>query len=471
MFGRSTKSAVSRGNFVHPAGRVTTLVRRDAAGVTVVSCGPDAATDTDSTKTPRGVALHDLVGVLHRLDLPPADAATLPRLIAAQLETLIPGQADHLCWGYHRADDHQPVAVVTAARRRVEVLLNSLPDDARHELVTTPALALHQVFQDASDDARRRALAVVGVDRDRVHLLIYREGQLVTLDTMPLDDAAMQTLGPALAGAIRTQSSGDEAMPFTVIGHPEAEAELKQHLGGGCRTADECLTITGLDELSFPNLVAVGTALAAGDHHHPINLRPRDAGSESGVDSETNNRPSLGRWIAAAVLLLGGLTLLYISDLRRADALDQAVQDAGLQATDLNTLNTDLAVARHLETAGPSFLAILDELSHQTQGFMVDEIRYERAGQFTLQATGQSADQVNQLAAKLAAMRTLTSVRIRNLAADDNNQIQYTLVALPASRFFQAFAPPVPPPPPAPPAPGISSADAAASDSDRGGEP
>ena len=119
----------------------------------------------------------------------------------------------------------------------------------------------------------------------------------------------------------------------------------------------------------------------------------------------------------------------------------RALQGSGLDAAATASLQTRLNVARYLETAGPSPLAILDELSRSTEGFMIDELRYERDGSLTIRGTERSGERVNAIAASLAKMRTLESVQVRNQAAKDREQVEYTIVAEPASRFVEAFVP------------------------------
>ena len=69
-------------------------------------------------------------------------------------------------------------------------------------------------------------------------------------------------------------------------------------------------------------------------------------------------------------------------------------------------------------------------------------MRYERSSQYTVRATGLSSDQINQRAAKLAGMKTLSSVRIRSQVIKDRDRIDYTLAAVPSTRYFAPFAPP-----------------------------
>lgn len=447
-FRRPTKPAAATGTCFGPAGSATARIERAGDRVRVVSCTTSA--EEPEGGTPRGVAFAELVGVLHRLDLPPADAATTPKLIAAQLETLIPGQAEHVRWGWQRTGDGHPVLVYTAARRRLDALLEKAALAPPPAAVTAPGPALHQVFSACTATEHRDHLLVVGWDRERLHLLRYRRGQLDSLETVGLPEVSQPNETDAMQAASLARQQLDESQPqdgdkprcFVLLTHDEPSSEalsgFERALGCPARRADGLLRVDGLEQTTLPNVIAIGAALAAADPGDAIDLSDNQRSDHAGA----GDHPSRGRWIAAAALMLAALVLLYVSDTRKADRLEQAVEDAGVEARDLSSLNTDLAVARYLEKSGPGFLAILDELSHRTEGFMVDELRFEREGLFTMQATGQSAQQINQLVEKLTEMKTLTSVRVRNQAAGGNDKITYTLVAVPSPRFFAPFAPP-----------------------------
>lgn len=452
-FKRAIKHALGVGTLLDPRGdetrRTTAVIEWTADQVWVLRCGPGLPAADEPAS--RGVALGPLVGVLHRLDLPPADADTTAKLIEAQLETLIPGQAEHVSWGWQRASADGPVLVVTAARRRLDALLEQVAFDALPAVIGNPALALHQVFATCCDVGDRKGLAVIASQHDRCHLLTYIDGQLGSLDTINVAGAGAEGSADALAAVIKqhldaaeSERSENAAPPgnFTLIGEEPPSGErvsaFEKALASPYRRADGLLKLSGLDRITTGNLVAVGSAIAAAKPRDTINL----AAAAATPSNESAYRPTRGRWIAAAALLVGALVFLYVSDTRKAERLESTVESSNVEAKDLATLNTDLAVARFLEKSGPGFLAILDEFGHRTEGFMVDELRFERDGTFTMRATARSAEEVNRLATKLADMKTLTSVRVRNQVAKDRDKIEYTLIAQPSPRFFQPFAPP-----------------------------
>lgn len=446
-FRRSVKPAAALGTYDTRDGSVTAHVEHDGERLQVLSC--EAHAPRMEKPLARGVAYDDLVGVLHRLDLPPADDATTAKLIAAQLETLIPGQADHVRWGWQRTDDSHPTLVYTVSRRRLEALTPQASDEGVPEVLATPALALHQIFSHAAADVDRQNMIVIGWDRHHAHVIRYRDGQLDTLDTLTLDQMPAENQAPHLAAWVGRhlnlpQKEGPESAhySFTLIGTelPDSEvvAAFEAVFNGSYRRAKGLLDLPGVGDHTLGRLVAVGTAISALHPTQAINLAEND----DVLGAKISGRPSRRRWIAAVAALLVALTLFCVSDLRRAERIALAVDEAALDAPKLAALNTDLKVASYLETTGPSFLAILDEFSHQTQGFVIDEMRYERNGQFTVRATGNSSDQVNQLAAKLSEMKTLSSVRIRSQATKDRDKIEYTLVAVPSMKYMAPFAPP-----------------------------
>ncbi|MEM9913473.1 MAG: hypothetical protein AAF911_00760 [Planctomycetota bacterium] len=445
---RPVKTREAYGTHVHRHGDRTAHVQQDGETIRLLSVQATLA-DHDGSASLRGVAYGDLVGVLHRLDLPPADDATTDKLIAAQLDLLIPGQADHVSWGWQRTDDGRPTPVYTVSRRRLETLAGATSPEDAPGLITTSALALHHLFDHSTAKDKRLHLTVIGWDAHQAHIVRYRDGQLVGLDTLMLDDTPSAIESDALVAAVQTHLDQAEAeevawsdSAFTLLG-PEAMgsedvAAFEKVFSGAYERAEDLLNLPGLDRVTFETSVAVGAAIAALRPQQAINL----AAKEDGQSGRSSGQPTRGRWVVAVAALLAALALLYAGDLKRAERITQAVDDAELDAKTLMSLNTDLQVARYLETTGPSFLAILDEFSHQTKHFTIDEMRYERSGQFTVRATGRSSDQINQRAAKLAGMKTLSSVRIRSQVIKDRDRIDYTLVAVPSTNYFAPFAPP-----------------------------
>jgi hypothetical protein len=195
-----------------------------------------------------------------------------------------------------------------------------------------------------------------------------------------------------------------------------------------------------LDADNVAQLLAAGAALAAMEPGRNLNLSPRGE-----VDQAAVLPVKRKHWAIAAGWLLLACAAWYAVDLRTASVSREAVEGQGLSLDDVRALDTQLAVGRYLEQSGPTFLAILDELTQKTSGFQVDSVRYERQGQLTLRGNDRSGDAVNKIAADMAKMQTLASVQVRSLSQSDRERVSYTIVADANQRFTGSFIKPPPP--------------------------
>ena len=501
---RSEKSDTALGSSFDGHQRVTVKVQRVGKGFRVQVVPPD---EVASTGVPHALVPGALRGVIQRLDLPPADDATTHQLVEAQLERLMPGTADHVRWGWRRIDEAGAVLVCSAARRPLERLASQAGATPQPDLVTTPTAALLELFL-TMGKPEQGPLTVVAVEGGgggggvdvggRVHLLREVGGPGVELQTLDAPGAGAGAGGDhvmdgdGLASLLRSATSADVATPtagsvlprsglatgsrFTLLTEatptpPEWIAACRSALALEHVPVSDCLrlnaapsvagagagagggvgagaTSAGLS-LSLAEWTAAGAAAGLLRSGPAINLLPPDQQRHAPARS---TRPGIKRWAAAAVLLLGAAGFFIWADLQAARDAGDAIRAAGLERQQVRELDQQLEVARFLETSGPGILAILDEISQLTTGFMIDEVRFERDGQFVLQATSNSSGEVSQLVRDLSKMQTLDSVRIRNQAATGRDEIEYTLVAVPATRFqLPAVPPPLSPPPPSPP--------------------
>ncbi|MEM1109521.1 MAG: hypothetical protein AAGH99_12615 [Planctomycetota bacterium] len=335
------------------------------------------------------------------------------------------------------------------ARRRLEALAAEHDAEPSPGVITTATSALHEVVRETVALPDRDNLLLIARLDQKMHLLRYCAGQIEDLQTIDFDqNTADEDLALLVRQTLSEASDSKGALPtiFTLVGDvvPSAEAvsAYEKAIGATYRRAEGLFELNELDGLRSDQIIAVGAAIAAARPEKAINL----AASDHSVTAGINSRPSWRHWSVAAVVLLAALALWYASDVKQAQRLNAAVEEASLEAKDLTALNTDLQVARYLETAGPTFLAILDEFSHNTEGFIIDEMRYERDGQFTVSAVSRSSQQINRLAAELSKMRTLSSVQIRSQATKDRDKVEYKLVAVPSKQYFAPFAPPIPEP-------------------------
>lgn len=422
-------------------------VARDGESWRVVSCGTMSTLADDAYETGVGLTPESLIAGVYRLDLPPADSDTLEKLVDTRLEALIPGQAEHLLHGWQRdgrRPTNGPVLVTTAARRAVQSALNSAP--AKPDLLTSPAMALHTVASAFSRSENRRSLLMVGIHADRVCLVQYdTDGSLATAKTElfnATEDALnTQEVASVLTDWLDTCEASSRPMRLSVVTHapanPEVYDALHRAIGLPVVGLNELLTGLELEVLNLPNVLAVGAAISAADPGAHTNLlADRERESASRV-----RRVSYRGWIAAGLLLAASVVLLYVSDTRSAARGEAAISAAGLDGTELAALRRDLAVGGYLETSGAGPMAILDELSQVTKKRLIDGLRFERDGQVVILFTARSTKEVNQTVNALAGMQTLDDVRLRQQVTKGRDRIEYSVVARPAARYFDALGP------------------------------
>jgi hypothetical protein len=390
-----------------------------------------------------GVALRGVFGLYRTLPVPPADAETTRQVVAAQVETLFPGQADGVRWVSRRSGSGSALQVFAVLGRSVDRALRPLTEAAATPRLFPEAWALDAWLSRAKHALTPLELCVVAEDGGegaghRLLLLHYTAGELSEVEVVDLD-----TEGPAgpehLAAAVAEQLGESRlATPVTWIGPSAAEVgTLLQPAGvSQVRPAGEVFGF-GESEATLTHGLAAGAAALAAEADPAADLHPAASAAPA-----KSSGPGAVRWAAAAALLLGALTAMFFVDRHRAESYGQIVEQQGLNAELLADLQRRANVANWLDRSGPTALAILDELSQKTSGFVIDELRYDRSGQLTLSGTQSSAEAVGKLAADLAAMQTLASAQVRSQSLNDNRQVDYTITAEPSDRFFAGFVPP-----------------------------
>ena len=450
---RSAPTAAA-GRFFADQQTTDALVRRQGDRYTLEILPP-------STEPPPavrwGLVPDALTGISRRLDLPPADPATTRRLVDVQMEQQLPGQADHLTWSSRPLPDDAGRLVSAVATRRLDQLSQQSRLPRAAEAVLTLPFALLEVFALWGRPDQAGPLDLIVLQDHRLHLLLDLMGPGASLISVDLDPADVEGFNDAVAAEITRQRTDLDSTVLPTprrlvlliedLKAPETSRQLiEQAWGQPAIPLSDCLELPDAEHRTLRELAAAGGAAAVLRESQAMNLLAHRGDNEIG---HGGGHVTLPRWIAAAVLLLLAVAAYITADTLRARTVTQAVADAGLERQQQQRLDTELAVARYLETSGPGILPILDELSRLTSGFMIDDLRYERSGQFILRATSRSADDINRLARDLSNMKTLDSVRIRSQNAKGRDEIEYTLVASPASDFQLAV---VPPPAPSTPA-------------------
>ena len=385
-----------------------------------------------------GLAADLPYGIFRRMPMPAADRATTARAVRMQVETMLPGQEDRLRWGWKRADADGEAAVLLFAVTGdvLDAAVGRAASGSPPGVVTPTAFALDALLSATAGDQLHRPLCVVAAGRSYVNVLQYRGGSLVQIET--LDAAGGGDTWVSQAADAARRAGGDErgAAVLCLGDAANVADELAERAGRVRVGAGDVLPVEALPDMSLATLYAAGAAVAAAEPTEHLNLLPEAEG-----DAAAAPTPSWRAWAVAAAWLVAALVGLYLVDTRTAARYDAALAGGGLDPAATAQLQTRLDAARYLETAGPSPLAILDELSRSTEGFMIDELRYERDGSLTIRGTERSGERINAIAASLAKMKTLEAVQVRNQDVKDRDKVEYTLVARPSPRFVEAFVP------------------------------
>ncbi len=453
MLRRADRSMLAHGFHVERERVLHAQVGREGEALRLLSCAEVESLPGSPGLTRWGVSMGEWVGALHRFALPKADDATTRQLIAAQLEARIPGQADHVRWGWQRSTNGSAVLVYSVARRLIKTIGEAPLGDALSQAshVTAGPMALHHLIMSCSDQAARERSALVALCDRRMHVLCYEHGEIKSLQSIGLrDGVSAESVAEQVVQLVSDAGLDPPLRQFSVVidgDHGVSVAGLlESRLGAPHRAFGAWVRLLGLKECEASQLMAAGCAIGAMDAGHVIDLGGDAEGAGLRGGTSVVRRPTAGRWALAAVCVLSACGLVFVGDRASSVRVIEALASAGLDAKRAAQLDTDLAVAAYLERSGPGLMTVLDEFSQKTSGFMVDEVRFERDGQFVFRATANSAEEASRVAASLATMKTLRGVQIRNQTANDRDQIEYTIVAQPASAFISAWVEPAVPP-------------------------
>ncbi len=386
-----------------------------------------------------GLAADLPYGIFRRMALPAADRATTARAVRMQVETMLPGQEDRLRWGWKRADADGEAAVLLFAVTGdvLGAAVGRAAPASPPGVVTPTAFALDALLTATAGEQLNRPLCVVAAGRSHVDVLQYRGGSLVQVEALDAAAGGGDAWVSEAADTARRLAGDGRGAAVLCLGDAAGVADDLAERAGLVRVgAGDVLSAEALPDVSLPTLYAAGAAIAAAEPTEHLNLLP-----EAEDASAAASAPSWRAWAVAAAWLVAALVGLYLVDTRTAARYDAALAGGGLDPAATAQLQTRLAAARYLETAGPSPLAILDELSRSTDGFVIDELRYERDGSLTIRGTERSGERINAIAASLAKMKTLEAVQVRNQDVKDRDKVEYTIVARPSPRFVEAFVP------------------------------
>lgn len=428
---------------------------------------------------------------MHRgLPLPEVAAETLERMIAAQVESTLPGEAmKRLQWGWarisgkHRGAALNPVWVLAIA---TDAMGNGgdAHDQATgyvSESMALAALSLRPSSDDAQDAFLSEGTMLIAEWRGQVRALwLTQEGlQGVAVADQPVYesptawlDVVQQVVDECMASG--TPDGSDlrkRPSKLAVIASgtaDEAVDEAARRLGMQLMAAEPFLGSIGQGvcknkgsgfEAAVDQMLAAGAAVLAA----PVAdwALSKQAGADGltrpgglasvpviGLDdaqmlAESARRTTRRRLIAMAVAAAWAVLMLVVvvrQDSADAARLGDAVTDAGVTHQDEAALGKQMALYRFLEKKGPSPLAIVDEVGRLTKKYMIESFSFDASGQVRLTGKLKQQNEVADLVAALAKAKTLDEVRLKS-QKKQGREVSFEILASPAEQFLTALVP------------------------------
>ncbi len=400
---------------------------------------------------PLGIAVADHVGMFRKIAAPRAEDAVLDKVVAAQVETMLPGGEDQVRWGWCRGRNGQDLWIHAMDRSDVDVALAALPDKAQVVSVISDTMALARLLT-AGGNVPGGASLVLSIDETCSAFVLVVDGELKGVSMIEGGCDVSCAQGPEHNGwATRLSDAHDELLGAIPPDHrpvrcqlvcPTASRQRLSELGEGVlgMPMDAWSRYGDITDIDARDVAAVIAASAAASCFEPVTPAIRFADQTDAAVMDVRLRKYAT--IATAWLLIA-LMALYVSDRYRASGVNHLIDGGVLDQDRLSQLDQQIQVARYLETSGPIPLAIIDEIGQKTQGFMFDGLTYERGGTVRITGKQDSADAVGKLTEALAKVRTLWAVQLQNqTGAGEKTQFDITATASP--KYFGAFVEPKP---------------------------
>lgn len=381
-------------------------------------------------------------GLHRRITRPRANDATVQKMLDLWLESQFADQAGQLRYGWCRADEAGALWVHVLNASAVEEAKAMLPSGATFGGVVSPEMAMAALWREAGDGESAAVLRWGGQDASLMFLSgDGRVGSLVGVEPDGLEDRAMtaaalqEALGEALQDAPPAVRPGKLLLPDPT---PDDVRQCASSWAMVAVNVREVVSL-GLDDPQPGMWYAAGAALA---------LVERNAAVVGAIDARvmrarSNRRAATWAAVAAAWLVVA-VVGLYFSTLHAASRLSDDAAAAAPASEALVRLDRQTALARYLESRGPTALAVLDDVAQRTRQTLFDEVRFASDGELNLRGKVRSADDVSKLVTDLAEATTLEAVQLVQQKQVSREEIEFHIVAQPSKRFAGAFVAPKP---------------------------
>ncbi len=399
------------------------------------------------------VVLPDHAGLYRQIKAPQAADEVVDKIVAAQVETMLPGQGEGLRWGWSRAGRSQDLWVHAVAQRDIDKALAVLPGGFEAAWAVSDTMALARLALTTTSLTTTGPVALVAIGETRTALIAVNQGRLTGVSVLDAgyakaagsklqNESWIEELRDAWDGLLNEVKQDDRpgrCLLSCPLGDDPGLAEaVNQATDLPIQPFEDQGDIYGVRAADVPALIAASAAAVCFD---PVTPAVRlSAGHDRSplMASMKRNLVIAGSWLVVALLCL------CLLDHYRAGRISAVLSTGPLSSESLAELDRQIAIARYLETSGPIPLAILDEIGQVTQTVMLDELTYQRGGELQISGMCESGDEISTLTASLAKAQTLSAVSLQSQNQADK-KVRYEIVATPSSRFFGAFVEPAKP--------------------------
>lgn len=390
----------------------------------------------------------DGVGIYRRINVPATDDAVLDKIVAAQVETMLPGGAEKVRWGWSHAGADDAIWIHALSQAEVDQALSVLPEGVQPAALLADTMAVARLALTTHDSNLPLFCLAVGAQRSA--LILAGHNRLIRVCEF---DGGSEAISHDAASDWQHQlrDLAEEVLSSLPPGQRPAECHCLCHPASATKVRNAAEHALGLParewaitgDLTSAQAQPPAVLLAASAAASCISPRTPTIAIAEQRDTASLDHKLRRYAIAAALWLLIALCGLYLSDRYHAAKVESLLTDGTLEQEQIDQLDMQIGIARYLEQSGPIPLAIMDEIGQKIPGYMFEEFSYERDGRIRLSGTRKDGNQIGELTNQLAAMQTLLGVQLQGQSRA-GNKFRYDIVANAKPTFFGAFVPPPP---------------------------